>query len=254
MSFRFSVALLLAALGQGAPSEMTTEDILDRHFEALGGRHRLEAIRTLEKAGTYVYNGQEHPLRSFHLVGNKYREEIDGLVIWGASVKEGHSVIRGADGTTYWVVDDTRYGRFREVANARASLTIADADLQGALFDHERKGHVITYDGLGDVEGASAHRLRVTLPSGFELVHFLDETSFLVLKKEVVTKEGARDLEHPRAWFYEDYRAVDGVLFPFWIYVEEPIFSREYVFDSIVANPSLDESIFEAPPDAIKSP
>ena len=67
-------------------------------------------------------------------------------------------------------------------------------------------------------------------------------------------EESERDLERPRAWFYDDYRPVNGVLMPFWVYVEEPLFSREYVLESIEVNVPVDDSIFEPPPGANQSP
>ncbi|HJS73037.1 MAG TPA: hypothetical protein VJ921_02035 [Vicinamibacteria bacterium] len=66
-------------------------------------------------------------------------------------------------------------------------------------------------------------------------------------------EETERDLERPRAWFYDDYRPVNGAQMPFWVYVEEPLFSREYVLESIEANLPVDDSIFEPPTGASQS-
>ncbi len=66
-------------------------------------------------------------------------------------------------------------------------------------------------------------------------------------------EEGERDLERPRAWYYDDYRPVNGVLMPYWVYVEEPLFSREYVFEAIEANVPIDDAVFEPPPGAAQT-
>ena len=62
-------------------------------------------------------------------------------------------------------------------------------------------------------------------------------------RKEVVSErtEGKSRLaayERPRSWHYDDYRPVAGVMVPFWVYAEEPIFNREYIFETIDANPA----------------
>jgi hypothetical protein len=40
---------------------------------------------------------------------------------------------------------------------------------------------------------------------------------------------------------------------PYWVYVEEPLFSREYVIGSIEANVPIDDAVFEPPPGASTS-
>jgi hypothetical protein len=40
---------------------------------------------------------------------------------------------------------------------------------------------------------------------------------------------------------------------PYWVYVEEPLFSREYVFESIEANVPIDEAVFDPPLGAAQS-
>ncbi len=94
----------------------------------------------------------------------------------------------------------------------------------------------------------------MNLASGHAQIWFLDLETFLLVRKEMSGEETERDLERPRAWYYDDYRPVNGVLMPFWVYVEEPLFSREYAFESIEANVPLDDSLFEPPPGASQSP
>jgi hypothetical protein len=93
----------------------------------------------------------------------------------------------------------------------------------------------------------------VTLASGVVESFYIDLESFLLLRIEVETEEKERDLERPRAWQFDDYRPVNGVMFPFWVYVEEPLFAREYIFDRIQANVTISDEIFEPPPGATES-
>jgi hypothetical protein len=93
----------------------------------------------------------------------------------------------------------------------------------------------------------------VTLASGTVQRWFLDQETFLVVRKEVVSEKTEGDppyagYERGHSWFYDDYRSVAGVMTPFWVYVEEPLFNREYIFDTIEANVTIDEGLFEPPP------
>jgi len=95
--------------------------------------------------------------------------------------------------------------------------------------------------------------LPVLLSAFGEQIWFLDVETFLLLRKEMAGEEGERDLKRPRAWYFDDYRPVNGVLMPYWVYVEEPLVSPEYVFETIEANVPIDDAVFEPPPGAATS-
>lgn len=243
---------LLGSLSPAADPEPSVDEILQRHIEAAGGAENLAAIRTLKKAGTYAYNGHEHALVSYHATERKSREEIEGLRQWGASYWEGHTLLRGTDGTVAWAVDESREEEMRSIAGSNAASIIDEADVHGALFDHEKKGHQLRLVGEGDADGTPAWVLEVTLASGAVQKWFLDQETFLVLRKEVVSEKTEGDppyagYERPHSWFYDDYRPVAGVMTPFWVYVEEPLFNREYIYQTIEANVALDDTLFEPP-------
>jgi hypothetical protein len=249
----FAASAALAASAPATDRDLTLDEILSRHMEALGATEKLRALRTLKKTGTYAYNGNEYPLVSFHQADRKCREEIEGLRLWGSSFWEGHTLLRGTDGAVAWAVDESRDERMRRISPANAASIIDEADIHGALFDHEKKGHQVRLAERGDVDGTPAWVLELTLASGAVQKWFLDEESFLVLRKEVVSEKAEGEsrfagYERPRAWHYDDYRPVAGVMMPFWVYVEEPIFNREYIFETIEANVPLDEELFAPPP------
>jgi hypothetical protein len=246
------VATGVAPWAMAQEAELTSREIVRRHLEALGGREQMEAIRSFKKSGTYVYNGLEHPIVSYHARGRKCREEISGLQLWGTSVSEDNDVVRGANGTLAWIHDESRPLEWRRLSPPRAALMLEEADLFGAPYDLDAKGHRVELVGPGDVEGTPAHHLKLTLASGLVQSWYLDVESFLVLRKDVEPGK-QRDLERPRAWLFDDYRPVNGVLVPFWVFVEEPLFSREYLFETIEANVEIDDALFEPLPGAIQT-
>ncbi len=247
----------LAPLAPAPPSDSapTLEEILARHLEATGGAKKLSALRTLKKTGLYAYNGHEHALVSYHGAERQSREEIEGLRQWGSSYWDGHTFLRGTDGSLAWAVDESREAQMRVISPASAASMLDDADIHGALFEHEKKGHQVRFEGEGDADGTPAWALEVTLASGAVQKWLLDKETYLVVRKEVVSEktEGEHRFaayERPRAWQYDDYRPVAGVMVPFWVYAEEPIFNREYIYETIEANVSVDEALFAPPPES----
>ena len=129
----------------------------------------------------------------------------------------------------------------RPISAPLAALMLEEADLFGALV------------GRGDVEGTPTYHLRVVLASGIALSWHLNQGSYLVLRKEIEIEPGSdeqQEFEIPRAWQYDDYRPVNGVLMPFWVYVEERVFAREYLYETIEANVEIDDALFAPPPGA----
>jgi 16S rRNA (guanine527-N7)-methyltransferase len=67
--------------------------------------------------------------------------------------------------------------------------------------------------------------------------------------KRVVGELGLPGLEVVERGIAADFdRPVAGVMLPFWVYVEEPLFNREYIFDTIEANVAIDDELFSPPP------
>ncbi len=255
MAHPYSLLSGLAPSPAESQTELTAEEIVQRHLEAVGGSEKLAEIEESQEERTYVYNGMEHPMVSYHKTGRKCREEIEGLRLWGTDVWEGHTVTRGTNGDRAWWKDESRPPEWARIPAEDAQLALEGADFHGALFDYKTKGHKVELAGRGDVDGTPTYLLKLTLASGIVETWYLDLESFLVLRIEVVAEEkrGSAGLERPRAWQFDDYRPVNDVLMPFWIYVEEPIFAREYIFETIEANVSIDEALFEPPAGSFQS-
>ena len=254
-----TLMLTIAALAPSSAevqTDLTAEEVVQRHLEAIGGSEKLAKIESLKKTGTYVYNGMEHSIVSYYKTGRRCREEIEGLRLWGTDVWENHTVTRGTNGTVAWCKDESRPPEWQRIPAEDAQLALEGADFHGALHDYKTKGHKMELVGRGDVDGTPTYLLKLTLASGIVETWYLDLESFLVLRIEVVAEEkeeGSAGLERPRAWHFDDYRPVNDVLMPFWIYVEEPIFAREYIFETIEANVSIDEALFEPPAGSFQS-
>ena len=254
---RWLVSMMVAAvLGpqvRAEPPALIAAEVVRRHVEALGGREKVAAIHSLKKTGRYIYNGLEHPLVSYHKPGRRCREEIATLGLWARSLWPGHRVVRGTNGRVAWIEDESRRPEYRSISRERGALMLEEADLQWALVEAGAQGRQVELLGLGEVEGTPTYLLRVSLGPGLAIDWHLGLDSFLVLRKEVQA-ERDRDLERPWAWQFDDHRPVNGTLMPFWVYVEEPLFAREYQFETIEANLEIDDSLFEPTPGAFQSP
>lgn len=253
MMRRALVFVLLMATPTSA-QELTVDEVLARHLEARGGPDALAAIRTLKQTGTYVYNGNEYPIVSFRARESSWRENIQGLDEWGTRVMGDRQVVHAVHDGVAWRAGEGENPAPHRLDPKSAQTFLQLADFDGPLVDSRGKGHVIELVGAGDVDGTASVKLRVTLADG--TVHFwhLDPETFLVLKRETEVPPGFDTIKDDRAWHFDDYRSVGGVTLPFWAHVEEGIFSREYIYESIEPNVKLEAALFEPPPQVEKAP
>ena len=84
-----------------------------------------------------------------------------------------------------------------------------EADLEGPWVDAKAKGHALEYLGTEDVDGTLAHKLRVRLKQGGELIVWIDPDTWMVIRdlRRVTVRGAEREVETD----YSDYEKAGGV-------------------------------------------
>jgi hypothetical protein len=231
----------------------TLDDVVARHLQALGGRDRIEALKTVTKKGIYVYNGLEFPLVAYHARVAKSREEIMGLSHWATKPRPGITVVRAVDGEKAWMSGHERAMEPTLLAAEETADAVLLADFDGPLLDSA--GPKLELIGRVTDEGEDLFQIRVVRTSGATEDVYLAASNHLIRRRHLVGKEGAAraGFQKPQVIHYDDYRVVGGVRLPFSIQIDEALFSREYRFESMEANSPLAETLF-APPKDVKPP
>jgi outer membrane protein assembly factor BamB len=222
-----------------------TSDLVARYTEAVGGIENIRALESLRKTGTYVYNGLEHPIVVRQQRGAGSREDIEGLTAWGTQTVSGTTAIRAYDGQNAWTGRRDETLETRSMPAGEAAGFILDSDIEGSLVDYTAKGNAVEVIGATHVEGTPAMQVNVTLASGATEQWFLDSSSLLPIMKTTDVPDG--EFKAAMTWYFDDYRTVAGVQMPFYVLVEELLFSREYLFDSIEVNVPTEPGLFTQP-------
>jgi outer membrane lipoprotein-sorting protein len=249
----------------GSAARLTATQIVDKNVAARGGLSAWRSLKTLEMKGKLDAGGNNRPTipvpgvkkgvqmpppRPMEQVqlpflmdmerGHKQRIEIEF---------NGQTAIQVYNGKQGWKLRP--FLNRHQVENftpEELKTQSAEADLDGFLIDYSAKGEKVESEGVEQVEGHDAYKLKVTDNAGHSRHVWVDAATFL----EVKIEGEPRRLDgkyHPVAVYLRDYRAVNGLMMPYLLETAvEGVKDREKIqIESIVANPKLDDSRFAMP-------
>lgn len=199
--FCLAVALLTSPAG----AEMTLDEVIAAHFDALGGADKLKAVESARLSGTMSMGpGGEVPFLMVFARPQNARMEF---------TMQGMTGIQAYDGETAWMIMPFMGKNDPEVmAEDQAKSMVEQADFDGPLMDWQEKGHQVELLGLEDTEGSEAYKVKITLKNGDVRYHYLDSENFVVIKQEGLTKVQGNEMEFET--ILSDYKEVDGLMFP----------------------------------------
>jgi outer membrane lipoprotein-sorting protein len=243
---RFLKTLAALALVTAPLSAATLEEVLDRHFEAIGGRDKIAAVQSARMTVKQVMGPQEVPATIQWRRPDKVRLEF---------TVQGMTGIQAYDGKTAWMVmpflgkNDPE-----EMTGDDLKDIIEQADLiEGPLFNWKEKGHTLELVGEDTVEGTPAWKLKLTRKNGDVSTIWLDKEAYVQIKSEGKRKRGDQELEVETS--FGDYKEVGGLMFPHSIQSKPKGAPQgaNISIQSIELNPTLDDGVF-AMPKADKKP
>ncbi len=241
LSFFSLLMLALAGIAQ-AQSAPSVDDIIKKHIEAIGGREKLSAIKSIRVSGKMpVGPGMEAPMTIDVVRDKGVRME---LTVQGMTFIRAYEAASGKG----WQINPFQGKKDPEPISADELKDISEqVDIDGALVDYKTKGHKVEFVGKEKVEGSDAYKLKVTKKSGDVEYQYIDVESSLLVKQEA--KQKAQGQEIDMETIIGDYKEVNGVLMA---HSQEfaPKGTQERMkmtAEKIEANPKIDETKFKMP-------
>ena len=204
---KLTVLCLAATLAAGAlgAEEMTLDEVLAAHFDALGGAEKLVAVESAKFNGNMAMGpGMEVPFTMVFRRPMNMRLEF---------TMQGMTAVQAYDGDVAWSIMPFMGKTDPEVmAEDQAKNIKEQADFDGPLMSWQDKGHQVELLGLEETEGTEAYKLKVALANGDVRYHFLDSEYFITIKQEGKTTMQGNEVEFET--ILSDYKEVDGLMFP----------------------------------------
>lgn len=216
-------------------------EILQKHYQAVGGVEKIKVMKTRHVEGTVVIEGtgfegtyvewSERPVRS--------RLDVDLTVL---------KVTEGDNGEFAWMVDHN--GRL-QIKRDDKSLKERRIKILLAQFDHldkESANFDLSLEGMEKVGDKDCYAVQMTNTINKDVTtSYYDESNFHLLKTVVKKSTGETHT------LFHDYREVDGVLVAFREEATEYPTKMKQIMQitNLETNVPIDPSIFEPPAEQV---
>lgn len=216
----------------------TVADLVRSHLDALGGRERLTALKTMRVIGHVNTGGK---VQKFELLARRPNS------IRVTTTAEGRTLIQGCDGTVAWRLEPEKSPRAYRMQGTEEKDFKGESEFDDQLVDPEARGFQLDYAGEVTYQGHKAYKLLVTKLWQKPYFLILDaETFFIVAQVEDQTTASGQSVTKETR--YGDFAPLDGVLLPrrFTVYADDRLVS-ETVLETMEANVTIPPGTFTLP-------
>lgn len=237
-------AFSASAMAAGAAADLTADQIVARYMEASGGAQAWQDIKTMGWTGR-IESGRVGnygvPFLLMFKRPNSTHFEI---------MAQNQKSLRVFDGTTGWKLHPTDQGRpeWQNYTAEEVRFAQDAAGLDGPLFGYKDKGVSVVSKGTGTIEGHTAYRLEVTLPSGQTRTDWIDAKSFLELRYDRIVRDAA-GRQGTVSVYYRNHQKIQGLVLPLTIETGDVAgkLTDKMMIDKIALNPTLPDNAFSKP-------
>ncbi len=213
----------LQLAGMLVPEGLTAEIILSNYLGAIGGAERLSTIHSLSQTMIATLNNME----------------LEMTVVKEQPAKLSIELFAGELLITQTIYDDSLatvivMGDTQQI-DRRGLTDLRDQALIFPEISYLQNGYTATFVASDIINASQVYVLDIVGPQGIAKTEYYDAATWLKVRTVVNRGEVAAIND------YRDYRAVDGILFPFTIIsqglVEQPL---QFVVESIELNQPVD--------------
>jgi zinc protease len=212
------------------PEGLTAKGIIKNFVETIGGEEKIYNIvdRTTIMRGKV--QGINITMLIYQKAPNKLKQEIK------AGANEQLIIFDGEKGFL------SIAGQKQEITGSELEKLKFESTI-ALLADPEHYGLALSFEGIEMIDNLKTYKVIMTLPSGIKWTQYYNVDTFLKVKESKYVNSPMGLFE--QNIFYDDYREVDGIKFPFKIKQSIGAQSMDFTVSSIKINSGLADREFE---------
>ena len=215
----------------------SADEIIASHIDAHGGQQAWDRVEAIKVTGKFTAFSLENDYTAYKTKDGSY---------YGDLYMGEKPVIEAIHGGEGWTIDPWQGMDYaRPLNSVEMNALMQKAEFITPFLDYKEKGNTVEYTGLDTVDGRAMHVLALTRTNGKVETWYLDAESFLEYKCKSEWVDFARMA--PGETYFDDFREVDGLVFPF--FVERTFWQRDRILlvEEIGINPEVDQTLFVMP-------
>ncbi len=230
----------------GFVSAQTADEIINQYFENIGGKDKLESIKSLHIQASTKAQGMDLPIEIYMTKDGKQYIATD---------IQGKKLVQVAfDGKTAWHTNFMNMKNEKMDNEATENMKRnAGGDFISPFLNYKEKSYKIAYLGKEEIEGVETFKIKLTqkpeIKDGKESIkesfYYFDAENYVPVVVETEIKDGPMKGAKFQQIF-SDYQEVNGIYFPFSMMNKfNGQNGQEVKITKIEINPEIDKSIFE---------
>lgn len=215
------------------------EEILGKHIEAMGGKEKLSALKSVKISSVISVMGMEMNMNTVVIHQKALRSETE---------VQGMKIIQAIDNGKGWQINPMLgTNAAADLTNEEIKAISSQLDLTG-FMDYEKKGYKVKLDGEENLNGAAVYVISFTTGNGISTVNYISKDTWYVLKS--IMKIAIDGQETETTVLPSNYKKVNGIVFPFTSEIKTsamPGGSMISETKSLEVNSTIDPAIFKKP-------
>lgn len=228
------IAIIIAASVNVAQAQSLNE-VLDNHFKAVG-QEKLAAVQSFYIKAKVSQMGMELPM--------EMKIKKPDMFIMTVDV-QGQKMVQAYDGTKGWMIAPWMSADPQELAGDQLAQARQQVNMEGELYDYQKKGSTAELMGKVNVDGKEMYRIKLTSQDGNAKDYFIDAQTFYITKvKAKVSAQGQTvDVEQVMS----DNKTIDGITMPMKVESKSPMGTAIVLMEEVKFNEKFDDAVFKQP-------
>ncbi len=212
-------------------ADITGESIINKYFEALGGKAAMDKVKSISQSMKMDMMGQQATVKQMVKDRSKIavKVEMQGMVVQDQRF-DGEKVLMSGMGNNEVITEGPMINQMKEQTKIWEQVSYMD------------EGYAMEVKGKDKIDGEDVYKLVVTNPEGNKSTEFYSVDSGLLLKKVSLDETSGKSIMVS----FSEYTETDGIMF-FGKMTTEGAMPFPMVMEStgVEVNPELSDDLFK---------